>query len=45
LRIHPDGKIELLSQREARDIIARALNDAAAEVLGGRRNVPKTEIA
>jgi hypothetical protein len=38
-RVHPNGEIELLSERETLDIIVRALNAAVARGLGGRRTV------
>jgi hypothetical protein len=37
-RVHPSGKIELLSARETLDIVVRAINAAVARGLGGRRN-------
>ena len=38
-RVHPDGTIELLSERETWEIVVRALNAAVARGLGGRRTV------
>lgn len=38
-RVHPNGEIEVLSARETRNIIVRALNGAVARALGGRRTV------
>jgi hypothetical protein len=38
-RVHANGEIELLSERETLDIIVRALNAAVARGLGGRRTV------
>jgi hypothetical protein len=38
-RVHPNGEIELLSERETSDIIARTINAAVARGLGGRRTV------
>jgi hypothetical protein len=39
-RVHPNGVIELLSERETLDIVVRIINAAVACGLGGRR---KTE--
>jgi hypothetical protein len=41
-RVHPSGKIELLSERETLNIVVRTINAAVARGLGGRR---KTESA
>jgi hypothetical protein len=38
-RVHPNGEIELLSERETLDIIVRTINAAVARGLGGRRTV------
>jgi hypothetical protein len=38
-RVHPNGEIELLSEREAWDIVVRTINAAVAGGLGGRRTV------
>jgi hypothetical protein len=37
-RVHPNGEIELLSERETWDIVIRTINAAVARGLGGRRN-------
>jgi hypothetical protein len=38
-RVHPNGEIEFLSERETWDIVVRAINAAVARGLGGRRTV------
>jgi len=38
-RVHQNGEIELLSERETWDIVVRAINAAVARGLGGRRTV------
>jgi hypothetical protein len=38
-RVHPNGEIELLSERETWDIVVRTINAAVARGLGGRRAV------
>jgi hypothetical protein len=38
-RVHANGEVEVLSERETLDIIVRALNAAVARGLGGRRTV------
>jgi hypothetical protein len=41
-RVHPNRKIELLSERETLDIVVRALNAAVARGIGGHRIVQWT---
>ena len=41
-RVHSNGEIELLSERETLNIVVRSINAAVARGLGGRR---KTESA
>jgi hypothetical protein len=38
-RVHPNGEIELLSERETWDIVVRTMNAAVARGLGGRQTV------